>query len=280
MVITDLCLGDCNGLDVLDRLHEQGQDIPAVVITGYADPDSLTRASRRRPIELMTKPLDLDRLRRAVRDELSRRDHRERRRRRTRRLRRMARDANRQRKTALGKLETTCADLTCAYRQLSGQMSIQQAIIGYQHAMIAAANDDDVFATLFRLFAVRSGPLFGVAMVCDEQAHLNVIGRFGVPKPDGLGFCRKLARPVIERVLTGPKCFTMDAGDEAELFDPAVRRHLPGVTLLAIPLVPSPGELIGVAVLYRKGEQPFTDADLTLAEMAAFPTATAVRRND
>ena len=119
-----------------------------------------------------------------------------------------------------------------------------------------------------------------MALVCDEAAHLNIIGRFGVPKPDELAFCQRLTGPLVDLLLANPKSTILDAGERAELFDPAIARRLPGLTILAVPLVPTPGELIGLAVLYRKGEQPFTDADLGLAEMIALPTATAVRRTD
>ena len=54
------------------------------------------------------------------------------------------------------------------------------------------------FANLFRAFASRTGPLHGVAMVCDESADLNIIGRFGVPKPDELGFCQKFTPPLVD----------------------------------------------------------------------------------
>lgn len=281
MLIMDMCLGGDSGLDVIDRVRERSGDVPAVVITGLRDAAALAAASRRRPVELMTKPLDLDRLRTTVRGELDRCRHRDDRlHQRARRLRRIARDMNFQRRSAQGKLQTTCADLTCAYRTLSGQLTLQNAVIGYQNSLIAAQNDDHVFAGLFRLFAGRTGPLYGVAMVCDDMAHLNIIGRFGVPKPDDLPFCTRLSAPLVEMVLASPKCTILDAGDRAELFDPAIARRLPGLTILAVPLVPSPGELIGLAVLYRKGEQPFTDADLGLAEMIALPTATAVRRTD
>jgi hypothetical protein len=37
--------------------------------------------------------------------------------------------------------------------------------------------------------------------------------------------------------------------------------------------------MIGAVVLYRKGEQPFLDGDVALAETTAHPTALAVRRN-
>ena len=66
----------------------------------------------------------------------------------------------------------------------------------------------------------------------------------------------------------------------AEEFDESIRRYLPGVTALVLPLVPAPGELIGLVVLYRKGEQPFLDDDVALAEVVGHPTAIAVRRND
>lgn len=280
MLIMDLRLGDCSGLDVIDRLREVSRDLPAVVITGHGDAKSLTEASRRRPVELMAKPLDIERLRDTVRRGLRHGDRYERLRRRTRRLRHIARRIRRDSQDVHGQLQTTCADLTSAYRTLSGQMSLHQSIIAYQNSMIAARNDDDVFASLFRLFSIRSGPVFGVALVCDEQARLNVIGRFGVPRPDGLSFCEKIAWPVVRLVLDTPKCMLFDAGEEADVFDESIRSRLPGVTILAVPLTPAANELIGLAVLYRKGEQPFTDADVALAEMVSYPTATAVRRND
>jgi CheY-like chemotaxis protein len=280
MLIMDLRLGDCSGLEVIDRLREVSRDLPAVVITGHGDARSLTEASRRRPIELMAKPLDIERLQNTVREGLTHGDRCERLRRRTRRLRRIARGIKRDSRSIQGQLETTCADLTSAYRTLSGQMSLHQSIIGYQNAMIAARNDDDVFASLFRLFSIRSGPVFGVAMVCDEEARLNIIGRFGVPRPDPLAFCEKLSWPVVRLVLDTPRSMLFDAGEEADMFDESIRSRLPGVTVLAVPLTPAANELIGLAVLYRKGEQPFTDADVALAEMVSYPTATAVRRND
>jgi len=280
LLIMDLRLGDGSGLDVIDRLREISRDLPTVVVTGLGDAQSLTEASRRRPIEVMAKPLDVQRLRQAVHEGLRQKDRSQRLRRRARRLRRIAREIKQDRRDIQGRLETTCADLTCAYRALSGQMSLQESVIDYQNAMIAAKDDDNVFASMFRLFSARSGPVFGVAMVCDEEARLNLIGRFGVPRPDGLAFCEKLIRPIAQLVVDTPQCVLLDAGEEAEMFDESIHRHLPGVTVLGIPLIPGAGELIGLAVLYRKGEQPFTDSDLALAEMISLPTAKAVRRND
>ena len=280
LLITDLRLGDCNGLDVIDDIRKFAGEVPAVVITGYGDPEALAEASRRRPVELMTKPLDATRLCQTVREALNRSGRIERLSRRNRRLRTIARDINRNRNLIRGQLDSTCADLTCAYRNLSNQLSMQQAVINYQNSIIAARTDDEVFSAMFRAFATRTGPLHAVAMVCDENANLNIIGRFGVPKPDELGFCQKLARPMVDMILQTPKCLVIDAWDEVNLFDQAIHRRLCGVSILAVPLIPAPGELIGMGVLYRKGEQPFIHQDLTLAETISRASALAVRRND
>ena len=47
-----------------------------------------------------------------------------------------------------------------------------------------------------------------------------------------------------------------------------------------MPLIPSEGELIGLVVLYRKGEQPFSRGDLELSRLLGPPTAVVIRRND
>ena len=159
LIVTDLYLGDCTGIDVIGKLRKKGREVPAVVITGHAHAHELTRASRVRPIELMTKPLDIDRLRRTIEEELLRADDRQQQIVRTRRLRRLARKANLERKEMHQHLETTCADLTDAYRSLSSQMALQRTVLTYQKDLLAAKSDDDVFRSLFRLFVRRSGPV-------------------------------------------------------------------------------------------------------------------------
>jgi len=279
-LVTDLYLGDCNGLDVIDRLRDVAGDIPAVVITGRPDPATLSEASRRRPVELMNKPLDIDRLRGTIHKELNRKAALRAQRTRQRRLRKLARGINLERKAIQRQLDTACADLSAAYRTLSGQLSLQKVVLDYQRELLGLPNDDDVFASLFRLFVRRSGALFGVAMVCNENAELKIAGRFGVPEPDSSRFCQLLARPMVGITLSNPRCSLMDAAEQGGLFDPAIRRYLPGVSVLSIPLMPSPGEMIGLVILYRKGEQPFMDSDLALAEAVAPAVAVSVRRND
>ncbi|HUS47928.1 MAG TPA: response regulator [Phycisphaerae bacterium] len=280
ILITDLRLGDCTGLDVIDRLRAGKSEIPAVVITGYRDMAMLTEASRRRPVDVIIKPLDIDRLKAAVREELARQAQYRRLHSRTRRLRTLARTINLERKKAVHRLDATCAELTAAYRTLSEQMTTQQAVINFQNELLGARDDDDVFSSLFRTFVRRSGAVFGVAMVCDAKAELRIIGRFGVPQPDPITFCRALVEPLVDKVLVDPQCTLIEAGEKPEMFAEPIRRFLPGLSILAVPLLPSAGEMIALVALYRKGEQPFTDEDMSFAEFISIPTAVAIRRND
>ena len=280
LIVTDLCLGDCTGLDVIDRLRALTPDIPAIVITGQADAAAFSEASRRRPLEMLNKPLDLDRLRRAVRTELSRQSDAGQLHRRVRKLRTLARHINRERKTAQQQLDTTCQQLTGAYRSLANQLNLQKSVMAFQQELLTARSDDEIFKALFGVFVRHSGPVYGVAMVCDSEAQLQLAGRFGVPVPDGQPFANALAKPVIDMALANPKCFLMDAGEQADQFDPAVRKYLCGLSILAVPLLPDEGQMIGLIVLYRKGEQPFHDSDLALAEMISRATATAIQRNE
>jgi CheY-like chemotaxis protein len=279
-LVADVCLGDTSGLEVIEQLRGAVGFIPAVVITGRPEVTTLAQASRLRPVEVMTKPLDLDRLRDCVRLELASQAQRRLSQRRSLRLRRLARRTNLQRKDAQRQLDSTCADLAESYRALSAQVAGQQVGLAYQRELLAARCDDDVFRAMFRLYVRRSGPVYGAAMVCDGNADLQIIGRFGVPGPDSPQFCQALSRPVIEAVLQNPRITTIDAGDRADAFDPSIQKYLAGLTVLAVPLLPASGEMIGLVLLYRKGEQPFTEEDIALAELIGLPTAIAVKRND
>ncbi len=280
LLVTDLMLGDCTGLDVIDTLQAEDMDIPSVVITGQGDPETLCEASRRRPLEMLPKPLNTERLIDAVQKGLTRRDRESQYVRRIHRLRKIARRINNHRKSIDAKLRNTCTDLASAYRTLSEQFNAQQIVLDFQRELIAARIDDDVFRSLFRMFVHRSGPVFGISIVCDANAQLRIVGRFGVPHPDSLQFCQALSAPMIDMLLSNPEPMLIDAGDRSEMFDDTIVRYLPGLSVLAVPLIPSAGEMIGIVVFYRKGEQPFRDCDVALADMIAYPTAVAIKRND
>ena len=276
LVVTDLRLGDTNGLDVIDRLRDELGDLPAVIITGHGTPEILSEASRRRPVELLNKPLDLPRLQKVIHDELQRRSNQQRFLSRHHRLRRLARKLNHERRHAYEALCNTCDDLTVTCRSLQGHMDRQEALIRYQTELLGVAEKDDVFRQLFRVCVERTGTVFGAALISDGEGGVQLVGRFGVPVPDGVNFCRMLASALVPGMHERPEVTVIDAMDNLEMFPKELHGMLVGVNLLLIPLLGDDGQFIGAALLYRKGEQPFTDDDLALAEIIACPTAVAV----
>ena len=276
VLVTDLLLGDCSGLEVIDRLRSARRDLPTVVITGCCDPATLDQASRRAPLDLLTKPLDIERLRRSVWAEVARHSRTCALSARHQRLRRMARLIRTRERSASAAPDAGCP--RC--RQHDEQLANYRMVMEYQQSLLCARTDDDVFRSFFSLFSRKAGAVYGIASVCDAEAQLQVTGRFGVPLPDNAAFSGRLNKPIVDLVLTDPRCQILDAYDQRKSFDPIIQRYLPGVSVLALPLIPKPGELIGLITLYRKGEQPFSPADLKLAELLMTPTALAVQRND
>ena len=274
LVIVDIRLGDLNGLEVIDRLRKDSPDLPAVIITGWGDTDTLLQASRRRPIGVLPKPINLARLKQTVDDEIRRLEGQSRFNRRYRYLR----ELNKKRRHQYRLVCATCAELSNTCRDLQEKLVRQTAVIEYNKYLLECSDEHDIFRGLFRLFVERTGPLFGVAMLCDETAELRLTGRFGVPVPDGINFCRALADAIVPDVLEKPEIKVFDAYENLEKFPESIHKFLIGVTLLVIPLMVGKGQLIGIVTLYRKGEQPFTQEDLALADMIAPTTAAAVQK--
>ena len=280
LMVVDYYLNDETGMDLLTEVETLCGEVPAVIITGSEDTEALVEASRKRPIELMTKPVNLMRLRETLHRELARLERSRQEKRRVRRLRRLAHDVNQERKYMHEQLDSTCSDLAEAYQTLSTRVSVQEIVLSFQAQLLMAEDDADIFRTVFGMFVEHSGPVCGVGLVCNDEAELTVAGRFGIPKPDSPEFCKKLVAPVTDLIISQPQCMMMDAEENKDEFAPALQKYLPGMTIVAIPLMPTEGELIGVIVLYRKGEQPFSEVDTFLAEMIGFPTALALKRND
>jgi DNA-binding NtrC family response regulator len=65
-VLTDLRMPHVSGLELLEALHRQRLTVPVIVFTGYGDVADATRAMRLGAFDFLTKPVDVERLRRVV----------------------------------------------------------------------------------------------------------------------------------------------------------------------------------------------------------------------
>jgi DNA-binding NtrC family response regulator len=71
-VVTDLRLGDGDGLSIADALQGVAPGTPVIIITGYASLESAMRAVQQRVYQYLTKPSDLDQLKVAIRGAIDR----------------------------------------------------------------------------------------------------------------------------------------------------------------------------------------------------------------
>lgn len=278
LVVADLFLGDGSGLEVIDRLRRRLGLLPAVIITGQGDAANLAQARQFRTVELVRKPINLEQLLGVIQYELSQGQPALRLQHRHRRLRDLARRSGQRRRRQVDRLYRACARMAVTCRQYRSKLILQERLMRYQNQLIGCVSPDDIFRSFFRLFVEHSGSLFGAALLCDEQAELEMVGRFGVPSPDGVAFCRELVTCLLPGILERPKVTRLDAYEHLELFPPQMHRRLVGVSFMVVPLMAGEGKLIGLVVLYRRGEQPFTDADVALATMVALPTTSAAQR--
>jgi len=71
VVITDVLMPDADGFAVLDAARQQPHPADAIVVTGFGSIESAVDAMKRGAVEYITKPIDLSRLRDAVRNLLA-----------------------------------------------------------------------------------------------------------------------------------------------------------------------------------------------------------------
>jgi DNA-binding NtrC family response regulator len=60
-LFTDLRLPGQSGVDLIEEVNRRGWSIPAVLMTAYADEDVVARAQTAGAIDVLSKPIDVDR---------------------------------------------------------------------------------------------------------------------------------------------------------------------------------------------------------------------------
>ena len=66
LVLTDLSMKECDGLEVLAAVREHSSDTVAIMLTGYATLDSAIEAIRRGAYDYLTKPTNIDEMVQAI----------------------------------------------------------------------------------------------------------------------------------------------------------------------------------------------------------------------
>jgi FixJ family two-component response regulator len=70
-VVADIRMGGISGLELQERLREQGADLPVIIITAHGDVAAARRAFLAEAVDFLEKPFDGEQLLRAVESALS-----------------------------------------------------------------------------------------------------------------------------------------------------------------------------------------------------------------
>jgi two-component system NtrC family sensor kinase len=62
VVLTDVCMPDISGIDLLEQVHRINPQLPVILMTAYADMATIGVAIRKKAFDFVTKPLDLSEL--------------------------------------------------------------------------------------------------------------------------------------------------------------------------------------------------------------------------
>lgn len=73
LVITDLCMKDMSGIDLLGHIKELNPEIPVVVVSAFADVPQAVDAVRAGAFHFLTKPLELDAVHNLIHEALAKR---------------------------------------------------------------------------------------------------------------------------------------------------------------------------------------------------------------
>lgn len=70
LVVLDLNLPDCNGIQVLDKLKERDETLQVIIITGFGSQNAARRAMEIGAFDFLTKPFEFHELSAVVREAL------------------------------------------------------------------------------------------------------------------------------------------------------------------------------------------------------------------
>jgi len=80
LIICDLRMPDCDGLNFLQALRQGGSDVPVIILTAYGEVETYLEAMNAGATEYLNKPIDSDQLltvvRACLRNHQNRRNHR------------------------------------------------------------------------------------------------------------------------------------------------------------------------------------------------------------
>ena len=152
----------------------------------------------------------------------------------------------------------------------------QHTVTEFSEALATLERPDDVFKAFALLLHESSGGVaLGYWTASGDSPGLILRGWTGLGVgQDCPSYVKGLFSPVFGELMAKDsfEVFRREMTDYRSEYTGTWRfllEYLPGMSAMVVPLMPEDGVLAGVIIAYRKGEQPFLDDDVRLAESVA-----------
>ena len=146
VVITDLRLGDADGLSVARHVHERDRETPVIVLTGFGSLESAVEAMHKGVFDYLLKPCDVSELKTTVRRAL---EHGKLTRGLKERVEALERIAGRDLTDAEKQLRVTRDEVANLARDLDGAKRELELALGRERAMVAQLRERDELRNQF-----------------------------------------------------------------------------------------------------------------------------------
>lgn len=261
LLVVDLHLPDGNGAELLAALRKRHSLASAIVVTGSPSVDTAVAAMRHGAVDFLAKPFIVDEFIRRVRSALHRHTLRIKSENRIDRLRLAVRRLNEARRLVTKKVDLLCNDLVAAYGDLSRQLDLVRTTESFRGAI---TNSDDLEQMLCHGmdWILRQMGYANVAIWLagpESDFQLGAYMKYTIPGDTGL---TEAMRGGVLELLRRDGLVHLDAAQAIKILTAGELHYLRDQTLLAIHCTYL-GESLASIVLFREGNKPFTDEDVT-----------------
>ncbi len=264
LLVVDVNLPDGLGTQLLSTLRRHQPHATAIVITGAPDVKGAVSALQQGAIDFVFKPFINSDLAGRISNALKVQSQAARNERRVGKLRDAVRRLNEARKVVAKKVDLLCNDLISAYGEVSKQLDIVRAQEGYRHFLNDVADLEQLLChTMDYLMRQMGYSNIAIWLAGDEESKDNQyqLGAYMKYTLAGEGPLVNALKRGVVRLAARDNLVHLHGDELQEKLTPAELDYLADQDVLAINCTYL-GETLAVVVLFRDGQQPFTDSDV------------------
>lgn len=262
MVISDLKMPGMNGTDLIKSIKAASPDTAAVLITGYATVETAVRALRYGADDYVTKPFNIEELRKVVSRGLESKQLRQRNHKLVEMLQSANKELNRHRDELKHEVVRTSESLLATNRRLEERVQQLNTIMKVTKAITSILDLDRLLDFCLKLLGREMGVENSSIMLMQPGGQWLVVKASYGPSSDRVtGKERKLGDGVAGWVAEYKEPLLITDADASPVFATEFARKYPSKSFLCVPLVLQERTLGVLNLTGKVNGEPFTEQD-------------------